>query len=206
MMLTWLLRWEEQKVSICLQRLVRMLRLVVFVVVCVAASAASLQAQSLMLNDLVVDNTNGTMTLHYGLVVEDLPAIKEALKDGLHLQFVGHVALYRQRSFWWDAFLVEKDFVCDLWEDILKQEVIMTIAGQEIRFPTKDFASVFQKRLDHLVVPLGPWSMVERGTHYIITLSLTINRVDVPAWIRLPLFFWSWDVVPETSFEMEFAY
>ena len=164
-----------------------------------------LHAQPLILNDLVVDNSNGTMTVHYGVQVEDAPAIEQALSEGLKLRFVGHVALYKKRSLWWNEFLVENDFVCDLREDTLKQEVVLVIDDQETRFPMSELARVFQERLEHLVTPLGPWSMVDKKTTYIVRLTLTMSRIDVPVWIRVPLFFWSWDLVPETTFEMEFA-
>ncbi|GAU09789.1 DUF4390 domain-containing protein [Desulfoplanes formicivorans] len=181
-------------------------RAILLGMVLVAVHAGSLWAQSLVLNDLVVDNTNGTMTVHYGVRVEGVASIEQALSEGLHLRFSGHAALYKKRALWWDALLVENDFMCELWEDTLKQEVVLSMDGEQTRFPMTDFARIFQKRLEHMVTPLGPWSMVEKGRLYIVRLTLTLTRIDVPSWIRVPLFFWSWDLVPKTRFEMEFAY
>lgn len=184
----------------------RMWRAIICSAIFLLCGGGLLHAQSLILNDLVVDNSNGTMTVHYGVLVEDAPAIEQALSEGLKLRFIGHVALYEKRSLWWNEFLVENNFVCDLREDTLKQEVVLVIDDQETRFPMSEFARVFQERLEHLVTPLGPWSMVDKKTTYIVRLTLTMSRIDVPVWIRVPLFFWSWDLVPETTFEMEFAY
>lgn len=181
-------------------------RVAVICALCLFFGGGQVCAQSLILNDLVVDNTNGTMTVHYGVTVEDAPAIEQALSQGMALRFIGHVALYKKRSLWWNEFLVESDFVCDLREDTLKQEVVLAFDGSEIHAPMAEFARVFQKRLDHMVTPLGPWSMVNKSTTYVVRLTLSMSRVDVPAWIRVPLFFWSWDLVPETTFAMEFAY
>lgn len=175
-------------------------------VVCMLVHAGSLWAQSLSLNDLVVDNTNGTMTVHYGVRIKGISSIERALSQGLHLRFSGQAALYKKRTLWWDDLLVDNDFTCDLWEDPLKQEAVLSLDGEEIRFPMADFAQVFQKRLEHMVTSLGPWNVIQKGRTYIVRLSLTLTRIDVPAWIRVPLFFWSWDLAPETRFEMEFAY
>ena len=206
MMFTWLHIVPEQRFSGFSRLPARTWRVVMLCAVFVLGWGAWVQAQSLVLNDLVVDNTNGTMTVHYGVLVEDAPAIEQALSEGLNLRFSGHAALYRKRSMWWDEFLVENDFICDIREDILKQEGVLTMDGEEIRFPMDDFARVFQERLEHMVTPLGPWSRVQKGTTYIVRLTLAMSRVDVPVWIRVPLFFWSWDLVPETRFEMEFSY
>ncbi len=186
--------------------LARSFRLALLSLVCGLASVSSLQAQSLVLSDLVLDNSNSTMSVHYGVLVKDAPAIANALHEGLQLRFSGHVALYKKRSFGWDTLLVERETVVDLHEDTLKQEGIMSIAGKEIRFPMTEFEHIFQKRLASLTASLGPWSMAQQGKTYVIRLTLTLTRVDIPAWIRVPLFFWSWDLLPESQFEMEFVY
>ncbi len=186
--------------------LARCFRLALLCLVCGLASSSSLHAQSLVLSDLVLDNSNSTMSVHYGLLVKDAPAIANALHEGLQLRFCSHVALYKKRSFGWDTLLVEKETVFDLHEDTLKQEGVMSIAGKEIRFPMTEFEHVFQKRLASLTASLGPWSMAQKGRTYVVRLTLSLSRVDVPVWIRFPLFFWSWDIVPATQFEMEFVY
>ncbi|WP_462323602.1 DUF4390 domain-containing protein [Desulfoplanes sp.] len=177
-------------------------------VVCmfVVLGGATGWAQTLVLENMVVDNTNGTMTLHYGVHFRDVQKVRAALDEGLRLRFTSQASLFRKRSLWLDEFLAQSDFSCDLRLDPLTQEGVLRIGEKETRFPVSEFSGILHGELDHLVAPLGPWSAVEKDNDYVIRLQLTLQRVGIPAWIRVPLFFWSWDLVPEKHFEMEFAY
>ncbi len=165
-----------------------------------------LRAESMTLDDLVVDNANGTMTVHYGVQVHDIEAVRSALAQGLHLRFTGTATLYKKRSLWWDEFLAENVIACDLWQDVLKQEVVFRHGGEESRFPFAHLAEQLAARLHRFSLPVGSWNLIKRGNVYEIRLRLSLGREDVPAWIRIPLFFWSWDLFPDSIFQMEFSY
>jgi len=167
---------------------------------------ASARANSLVLDDLVVDNSNGTMTVHYGVRIDTVEPIRIALKQGLRLRFTGAVSLYKKRSLWWDESLADNVFVCDLWEDALTQEGVLRWDTGEIRFPIASLAEHLHAKLHRLTTPIGPWSLIHKGNIYRVRLRLSLGRVGVPVWIRVPLFFWSWDLVPDNTFHMEFSY
>ena len=168
--------------------------------------AGALRAEFLTLDDLVVDNADGIMTVHYGVQVHDAEGIRTALLQGLHLRFTGTATLYKKRSLWWDKFLAENSFVCDLRHDALKQEVVLCQGTEEKRFPLEEFVEYLNVGLRNLSIPIGSWDLIQRGNVYQIQLCLTLTREDVPAWIRIPLFFWSWDLFPDNTFQMEFSY
>lgn len=173
---------------------------------CCLGMPASGLANSLLLDDLVVDNSNGTMTIHYGVRIDSIEPIRMALKEGLRLRFTGAVSLYKKRSLWWDKSLAENVFVCDLWEDALTQEGVLRSDAGEIRFPMISLAEHLHAKLHSLTTPVGPWSLIRKGNVYRVRLQLSLSREGVPVWIRVPLFFWSWDLVPDNTFHMEFSY
>jgi len=173
---------------------------------CCLGMPATGWANSLVLDDLVVDNSNGTMTVRYGVRIDAVEPIRSALDQGLRLRFTGVASLYKKRSLWWDKSLAENVFTCDVWEDALTQEGVLCSGAEEIRFPIAELAEHLHARLHYLTIAIGPWSLIHKGNIYRVRLRLSLSRVDVPVWIRVPLFFWSWDLVPDNTFHMEFAY
>ncbi|MFA6810821.1 MAG: DUF4390 domain-containing protein, partial [Desulfoplanes sp.] len=111
-------------------------------------------ANSLVLDDLVVDNSNGTMTVRYGVRIDAVEPIRSALDQGLRLRFTGVASLYKKRSLWWDKSLAENVFTCDVWEDALTQEGVLCSGAEEIRFPIAALAEHLHARLHYLTIAI----------------------------------------------------
>jgi hypothetical protein len=75
--------------------------------------------------------------------------------------------------------------------------------------PHFDFAAL-QDELNHfwsrLSLPMGSWESIERGKAYRVVLKFSVTRTNVPGWVSKPLFFVSWDLVPEVAYVLDFDF
>ncbi len=168
--------------------------------------AGPARAQSLTLNNLVVDNQAGSFMARFGVIVDGVPEVAYNLDNGVVLGLTCEAKLSRKRSMWADKTVNEVLWVSRLQQDSLTGEYVLVLPGRETPFREKDLQKLLTRAWSNIAVDLGPWSNLERGSDYVLDLSIKLNQVDIPNWFRRTLFFWSWDVVPATSYQLEFRY
>lgn len=70
----------------------------------------------------------------------------------------------------------------------------------------KELDRLLDETIKRLVTQVAPLSIFENGQDYRLILTLSLRHTDVPPWLAHTLLFWSWDVVPEASYELDFTY
>jgi hypothetical protein len=98
------------------------------------------------------------------------------------------------------------EYVSRLSRDELAQEYVLHLPGAEKPLRSKDLAPLLDKAWGAVAMDLGSWSLLAPGHDYALRLRISLKRLDVPAWLRYAVFFWSWDVLPETNYQQEFHY
>ncbi len=169
-------------------------------------SAVPARAQSLTLNNLVVDNQAGSFMARFGVLVDGVPEVAYNLDNGVVLGLTCDARLSRKRSMWADKTVNEVQWMSRLQQDSLTGEYVLVMPGRETPFREKDLQKLLTRAWSNISVDLGSWSNLERGADYVLDLSIKLNQVDIPNWFKRTLFFWSWDVVPATSYQLEFRY
>ncbi|MCM0755729.1 DUF4390 domain-containing protein [Desulfovibrio aminophilus] len=168
--------------------------------------AGPARAQSLSLNNLVVDNQAGSFMARFGVVVEGIEDVALNLDNGVVLGLTCDARLSRRRSLWSNKTVNEVQWVSRLQQDALTGEYVLVLPGRETPYREKDLPRLLTRAWSTIAVDLGPWNKLERGEDYVLDLSIKLNQVDIPGWFRRTLFFWSWDVVPATTYQLEFRY
>ncbi len=163
-------------------------------------------AQSLHLQNLVVDNQAGSFMARFGVSVDGLDEVAQSVENGVTVALDCTARLFRKRSAWADAMVSEGRYQSRLQFDSLTGEYVLTAPGRETPYRDTDLKRILAQAWSALNVDLGPWSNLSRGDEYRIDLSITLSQTDVPAWLKNTLFFWSWDVAPATSYQLEFRY
>ena len=164
------------------------------------------QAQTLSLSNLVVDNKAGTFTARFGIGVTGVDEIAEVLTDGVVLALRCQATLLRKRSYWTDAAVAETDYVSTIRRDAISREFVLRLDGREAPLTGKRLGPLLAQAWGQIQLDLGPWDNLKRGQDYQLRLRLSLDRTEIPDWIRDTVFFWSWDVIPATNYTLEFAY
>ncbi len=169
------------------------------------AGASAMADQALDLNNLVLDNQAGQITVRFGVSAPPAP-LREAMAEGSSLGLVCTATLERVRGVLPDADLAEGEYVSVLGRDELAQEYVLHLPGVEKPVRSKDLPALLDKAWGAVTMDLGSWDLLTPGHSYNLSLTISLKRRDVPAWLRYSLFFWSWDVLPETNYQLEFNY
>jgi hypothetical protein len=169
-------------------------------------SAPALWAEPISLTDLGVDNAQGSVSVGFSIAVNDLAPLMEALQNGGNYEVICSGKLYQRRMGFWDSFLAEARYSCTLeGKPIARECLVEDQRGvQTLHFTgLPDDLNRFWSRLS---LPMGSWDSIERGQAYRVVLTFSVKRTNIPGWVSKPLFFVSWDLVPEVVYTLDFDF
>lgn len=156
--------------------------------------------------DLGVNNAEGAVAIGFNLVVQDRNAMLEALSSGGDYEVVCTGKLYNRRAGFWNEFLAEASYVCVLSANPIAREFRAQDSRGTRIFEFSELPQALDSFWSGLSLSMGNWDMIERNRVYKVVLSFKISRTNIPGWVSKPLFFVSWDLVPELIYEFEFDY
>lgn len=163
------------------------------------------RADGLDLVNLTLDNRGGNLSVHFGLHVEDTAAVKAALDQGADLALRCRVDVRRVRTLW-NSRVAGLDFESRIRADGLAQDYRVELPGGGNPLRGKDLDGLLGKAWGNVTLDLGPWKALAPGNEYVLSLDVSLKRADVPGWIRVAAFFWSWDVLPAAHYEQVFRF
>lgn len=171
----------------------------------IAASAVeTARAQELLLNNLVLNNFEGKIRVRFGVEPTGLDRIRQSLEAGERLALRCRARLALKRDYVWN-----QEVSAAVWESELRRlrggDFAATLPGQGA-IADKELGPLFRKAWNEILVDLGPWDSLERGQTYVVSLELSLMRLDVSPWLRKGLFFWSFDTSPPVSYQLDFTY
>lgn len=167
---------------------------------------SQVRAQDLELKNMALDNVSGSIQLSYGIQVLEVQALEEHLSEGLVLRLQCRAKLIRDRRWWWDALLQEEQQEFQLRTQRLQGKYVLSSKQQDKALKGKDLGQLLQRGWSGMKLRLGKWEQLEPEQDYAVVIKLSLKRSNVPWWLRKALFFWSWDVVPEQKYRMDFKY
>jgi len=164
----------------------------------------SAQAQTLLLDNLVLDNQSGRIHLRFGLSLAEIDQVQAVLRDGVDLWMFGTARLMAKRLILPNRVLNEKQVEHVLEWNPLAQEFELTLPQKEHLVKNKDLAELLAKQWREITLDMGQWAMLTPGRTYHLELEISLDRRDIPVWMRRVLFFWSWEVITPIRYELEF--
>ena len=169
-------------------------------------SASLLRADSISLTDLGVDNAQGSVSVGFSVVINEMAPLMEALQNGGQYEVRCTGKLYKRRLGFWDAFLSEATYSCEVASKPIARECVVTDQRGSHTFDFAGLQGELNSFWSRLSMPMGNWDVIERGQAYRVVLTFSVTRTNVPGWVSKPLFFVSWDLVPEVVYVLDFDF
>lgn len=187
-----------------LRRRTRLSALALALGLCLWAQTAS--AASLVLSNLVVDNQSGVLAARFGVSLDSLTEISDALTSGVTLALTCKGKLARQGGVFSGPQVAATEMVSHLKYDSLTKEFLLQLPGREAPLKNTRLDELLRTGWGELSLEMGEWKLLQRGQEYTLTLDLRLQQVDIPNWFRRTLFFWAWDMAPQASYQLHFKY
>lgn len=164
----------------------------------------SAQAQTLSLENLVLDNQSGKIHLRFGLSLAEIEQVQAVLQEGVDLWMFVTARLMAKRFILPNRVLNEKQVEHVLEWNPLAKEFELTLPQKEHLIKNKDLAELLAEQWREISLEMGQWVMLTPGQTYSLELEISLDRRDIPVWMRSVLFFWSWEVIAPIRYELEF--
>ena len=179
-----------------------------FCVICtlLLCSGSFAHAQTLQLKDLVIDNQAGMFMTRFGLDIAEQEHVLEVLNGGVSVQLICKAALIQHSSYWSDTTVLEKTITNTIQFDTLNNQFVLQLSDNGKKLSSNSLKELIHKGWNNINLELGPWSALEQGNEYTLNLHISLEQTDIPNWFERTLVFWSWDVAPSTSYQLDFSY
>lgn len=182
------------------------LHLLAILLVLTAAFPVCAGAQVVDMTEMVLDNQAGMLRVRFGLAVEEVEPLAEALRDGGEIELRCEATLSAKRTLLWNKSLAEAEIVSRVEFLSLPQEFRVFFPDTDTRLEGPELSALLNEAWENLSLNLGRWSELEQGNSYLVTMRITLTRVETPAWVRSVLFFWSWKAADPVDVVLEFTY
>lgn len=164
------------------------------------------QAQTIYLSNLSLDTRAGEVALSFSLELDDTARVEGLLRDGATLALSCEAVLSKERSLWVDETVAEVTFRSLLAADGLTREFFLEQPGLERPLRGRVLSELLHEAWTRIVLDLTSLEQLERGETYDAKLTVGLRFDDVPNWLKQSLPFWSWEISPPETYEMEFVY
>lgn len=161
-------------------------------------------AQLLSLDNLVLDNQSGRIHLRFGLSLAEMDQVQTVLQEGVDLWMFGTARLIAKRMILPNQVLNEVQIEHVLEWNPLAQVFELTLPQKEHLMKNKGLQQLIDTHWREITMDMGEWSMLAPDQTYHLELEISLDRRDIPVWMRRVLFFWSWEVIPPIRYELEF--
>ncbi|CCO23166.1 DUF4390 domain-containing protein [Maridesulfovibrio hydrothermalis] len=168
--------------------------------------AAPADAGTLQLKNMVLDNQAGSIMARFGIFLKNDTLVEDALLNGVRLKLECEAELLKHKSLWPDSQIARKTYSNKLYFDSLSKQFVLEKPGADQIFKNESLTILLREKWRTIVLDLGPWSTLERDERYKLRLKVRLDQTDIPAWLKNTLFFWSWDVIPSVTYQLDFTY
>lgn len=161
-------------------------------------------AEELHLANLVLNNFEGKIRVRFGVDPSSPEHVRRALDAGERLALKCRATLAVKRNYLWNQKISSANLQSEL-SRLHGGEYVVNLPGQG-SMAGRDVSVLLRKAWNEILLDLGPWDRLERGQTYVVSLTLSLVRLDIPAWVRHGLFFWSFDAARPISYRLDFTY
>lgn len=192
--------------ALCRSLVMRGLAVAVFLVSALVAVCPQAVAGSLELDNFILDNQAGSITVRFGLHFDNLDDLEAELAAGTTVGLKCEAEVRRKKSLWADARVAGTTWVSPLRKDVLANDYVVVLPGGERELRNKDLAVLLDQAWRGVALDLGPWESLLPGHDYRLEMNISMDRLDVPVWLRYVVFFWSFDLCEPVSYQLDFNY
>lgn len=162
-------------------------------------------AQSLEVKDLVLERESGQVQVRFGLEVKGVDELRQILEEGGVFELQCRATLFKKRGVVWDSVMGRSEFLSQINANPLSQSFSVVDAASSKIVQNKNLSELLQDVWKTIALDLGSMGKLEKGHVYRVVLTVGIEQVDVPQWVKRSMFFWSFEAIPKTSVELTFT-
>ena len=159
-----------------------------------------------ILADMGVDNRDGSASIGFNISIEDIAPLLDAMQSGGEFEVTCEAELFRHRPAFWSSFMGKAVYTCQMISNPMARECVVRDQRGTHTFPFNTLRDNLNDFWTGVSLPLVPWEQIERNNLYKVRMTFKILRTNMPQWISKPLFFVTWDLIPETEYELTFEY
>ncbi len=192
----------SQRLALCAVGLCVLFTMVLFA----AGLAGASRTQTLTFRQPAIDHAGEELQVRLGIDLQGVSEVAAALKGGVSRQVSCRASLSRVRPYWFDTPLRQERYTWNLDYDSLAGQFVIRNGqdGQELR--GDELAPLLRAAWTAVRMPLGRWTLLQRGSLYNLDMAVSMHQTKVPEWGKKTLFFWSWNKGPSTTYALEFRY
>jgi Domain of unknown function (DUF4390) len=159
----------------------------------------AMAAQTAVINNITVSNTNDDLLLYASLQGAFTEKIKQAVLSGRTTSVVFMILLKQVRSFWFDDTIADINVVHSIAYDKIKNEFVVRRSWRNSEpeiTPSFEQAQMLVSRIERLkIIPLN---RLAKGSQYQMQLKAEASQKTLPLGLNTVLFFMSfWDVATD---------
>ena len=162
-------------------------------------------AQRLDLSSFLIDTYGDTLLARFSITLDDFDKVKSALDNGSKVALLCNVSLLKDRVFFWDQPMMQRDIEIGLEKNMLSGGYVVIFPSQTRNLDIID-KDIFHELFGNMNVELLTLDKLEPGQKYIVRTQARLISKGVPKWIKRTLFFWSWDLAKSIRYEMRFTF
>lgn len=181
------------------------LGLVLFFCGLVLAPLPSFAEQGFIVKGFSLGGTDTRLEINLQLLLKEEANLANMLRDGAKMEMTCQVQFLRKRSFWSDEALAENTIHSRLRHDPLLREFVVS-TGETAATRGEDFHRLMEETWGNLSIPLeNPGGLVQ-DEDYLVKVTVSLKHSEMPPWLTRSILFWSDEIIPPTTFELDMSY
>lgn len=179
--------------------------LLIFLCVLALQPPACLAEQNFLLKGFSLEGTDKQLEVHLRLMVSEEHNLAYMLRDGAKVEMTCHVQFLRKRTFWSNELVAENTIYTHLAYDLLLREFVLSTEDSP---PTRNesFRALMRATWEDLSIPLENPGGLEQDQDYALKATVDLKYTEMPPWLTRSILFWSEEIIPATTFELDLTY
>ena len=161
--------------------------------------------QNFLLKGFSLGGTDKQPEVNLRLAVSEEHNLAYMLRDGAKMEMTCRVQFLRKRTFWSNELLAENTVSTRLAYDRLLREFVLS-AEDTPPLRNESFRGLMNESWENLSIPLDNPGGLEQNQNYLIKVTADLKYTEMPPWLTRSILFWSEEIIPATTFELDLTY
>lgn len=166
---------------------------------------AAFAEQGFIVKGFSLGGTDTRLEINLQLLLKEEANLANMLRDGAKVEMACQVQFLRKRSFWSDETLAESTIYSRLRHDPLLREFVVS-TGEAPATRGEDFHRLMEETWGNLSIPLDNPGGLVQDEDYLVKVTVSLKHTEMPPWLTRSILFWSDEIIPPTTFELDMSY
>ncbi len=179
--------------------------LVVFLCLLGLAPLTCRAEQNFVLKGFSLGGTDKHLEVNLRLAASEEHNLAYMLRDGAKMEMTCHVQFLRKRTFWSNELVAENTIYTRLAYDLLLREFVLS-GDDSPATRNESFRALMRATWENLSIPLENPGGLEQDQDYVVKATVDLKYTEMPPWLTRSILFWSEEIIPATTFELDLTY